>query len=104
SLGFYFISSMSFLSRVEHTQVFHLTAELDVRIPIHGSLIQVRPSEAGLASWSLGIAVVERAIAYSQVSRRVVSAVAINVINFIWPFAVNPEPNEMMLVVLYAID
>jgi len=58
SFGSNFESFVRFLCCIEHAQTNNLTAELDVGIPCKASFIQVRPSEAGLASWSLGIKIV----------------------------------------------
>jgi len=73
----YHKSSMSFFSRVEHSKMFNLTTDLNVRIPIHGSLIQVRPFEAGLTSFSLGIEAVLRSRAEPQISWSVIAPITI---------------------------
>ena len=76
----YHISFVRFFSRAERAKMFNHTTDLNVRIPIHGSLIQVCPFEAGSACLTFGIKVVLSSCRFTKISNCIVAAIAVFVI------------------------
>jgi len=81
--GSSFVSFVSFFGRFIISQELHLTTELDFGIPLQVPFIQVRPSEAGFARFSLGINAILSARAVSQICNPVVFTNTVFMVNLV---------------------
>src|SRR6266436_6528760 len=96
SLNFFSLTEvgfMCFLHIIERTHIPHMTAELNFGVPRRPPLVQVRPSEAGLAECSMSITHILRLCSFSKIENGVIQSTIIPVIYLIWHVSIDIKPS-----------